>query len=80
MHKGYKYLDRTTGRVYISRDVIFDEQIFPFATPGVTTDISLLQHVTFPTTEPAIKNTNMRNYDISLLPVDPPGIFPSVVV
>jgi hypothetical protein len=31
MHKGYKCLDISTGRVYISRDVIFDENIFPFA-------------------------------------------------
>ena len=30
-HKGYKCVDRSTGRVYISRDVIFDEHIFPFA-------------------------------------------------
>jgi hypothetical protein len=31
MHKGYKCLDISTGRVYISRDVIFDEEIFPFS-------------------------------------------------
>jgi hypothetical protein len=30
-HKGVKCLDVTTGRVYISRDVVFDENIFPFA-------------------------------------------------
>jgi transposase InsO family protein len=30
-HKGYKCFDRTTGRVYISRDVNFDENVFPFA-------------------------------------------------
>lgn len=30
LHKGFKCLDITTGRVYISRDVIFDEEIFPF--------------------------------------------------
>ena len=29
-HKGYKCLDRSTKRVYISRDVIFDENVFPF--------------------------------------------------
>jgi histone deacetylase 1/2 len=28
MHKGYKCLDISSGRVYISRDVIFDEAIF----------------------------------------------------
>jgi hypothetical protein len=31
MHKGFKCLDIPTGRIYISRDVVFDEQIFPFA-------------------------------------------------
>lgn len=31
LHKGYKCLDISTGCVYISRDVIFDENIFPFA-------------------------------------------------
>jgi hypothetical protein len=31
MHKGFKCLDVSTGRIYISRDVIFDEQVFPFA-------------------------------------------------
>ena len=31
MHKGVKCLDVSTGRVYISRDVVFDETKFPFA-------------------------------------------------
>ena len=30
-HKGIKCLDLSTGRVYISRDVVFDEIKFPFA-------------------------------------------------
>jgi hypothetical protein len=30
-HKGFKYLDISTGRIYISHDVIFDESVFPFA-------------------------------------------------
>jgi hypothetical protein len=30
-HKGYKCLDISTGHVYISRDVIFDEYVFPFS-------------------------------------------------
>jgi hypothetical protein len=29
--KGFKCLDIATGRIYVSRDVIFDEQVFPFA-------------------------------------------------
>lgn len=31
LHKGYKCLDPKEGRVYISRDVVFDEKVFPFA-------------------------------------------------
>ncbi|WVZ51017.1 hypothetical protein U9M48_002209 [Paspalum notatum var. saurae] len=30
-HKGYKCLDPSNGRVYISGDVIFDEEVFPFS-------------------------------------------------
>jgi histone deacetylase 1/2 len=31
-HKGVKCLEVSTGRVYISRDVVFDEVVFPFQT------------------------------------------------
>jgi hypothetical protein len=31
-HNGYKCVEPSTGRVYISRDVIFDETVFPFST------------------------------------------------
>jgi hypothetical protein len=30
-HKGFKCLDVAEGRVYVSRDVIFDETIYPFS-------------------------------------------------
>lgn len=32
LHKGFKCLEPSTGRVYVSRDVVFDEQVFPFQT------------------------------------------------
>lgn len=35
-HKGYKCFDRSTGRVYISRHVAFDETIFPFANQSLS--------------------------------------------
>jgi hypothetical protein len=31
MHKGFKCLNFASGRVYISRDVIFDETVYPFS-------------------------------------------------
>jgi hypothetical protein len=31
MHKGFKCLGIADGRVYISRDVVFDEVVSPFA-------------------------------------------------
>jgi hypothetical protein len=31
MHKGFKCLDILAGRIYISRDVVFDETLFPFS-------------------------------------------------
>jgi hypothetical protein len=31
LHKGYKCLDIQTGRVYVSCDIIFNEEVFPFA-------------------------------------------------
>jgi histone deacetylase 1/2 len=31
LHKGFKCLDVSTGGVYISRDVVFDESVFPFS-------------------------------------------------
>jgi hypothetical protein len=30
MHKGFKYLDISSSRIYISHDVIFDKSVFPF--------------------------------------------------
>ena len=72
MHKGYKCLDRSTGRIYISCDVVFDESVFPYATPGVTIDVSCLADVlSFPPTELATGD-HMRKYDLSYLSTDTP--------
>jgi histone deacetylase 1/2 len=31
LHKGYRCLDISTGCIYISRDIVFDETVLPFA-------------------------------------------------
>ena len=33
-HKGYQCLNPISGRLYISRDVVFEEKIFPFSVPN----------------------------------------------
>jgi hypothetical protein len=40
-HKGYKCLDVSSGRVYISRDVVFDETVFPFSKMDANADARL---------------------------------------
>jgi hypothetical protein len=75
MHKGYKCFDIFTGRIYISRDVIFDETVFPFAElhsnagARLSTEINLLPSTLLPSS-----NFDNREYcQISdlLLPNNP---------
>uniref|UniRef100_A0ACD5TNX4 Uncharacterized protein n=1 Tax=Avena sativa TaxID=4498 RepID=A0ACD5TNX4_AVESA len=68
MHKGYKCLDRSSGRIYIS-DVVFDEHVFPFesTTSRMPTTSNPPQPSLFPITEPTIVDDRMRRYDTSLL-------------
>jgi hypothetical protein len=74
MHKGYKCLDRSTGRIFISCDVVFDEKVFAFSTPGVSVDMSTReQAITFPSDEP-VTSASMRNYDLSYLAAHSPGL------
>jgi Reverse transcriptase (RNA-dependent DNA polymerase) len=58
IYKGYKCLDLTTNRIYVSRHVIFDETVFPFKdnvssvsspTPSISTcSLQLLQFAADP--------------------------------
>jgi hypothetical protein len=53
MHKGYKCLHPPTNRVYISRDVVFDEHVFPFATTVSSSPPPTIEHVLLPTLQPS---------------------------
>jgi hypothetical protein len=66
MHKGYKCLDRSSGRIYISRDVVIDEAVFPFASSSTPSD-SISTSSLFPSEEPAISNYHMHHYRLDLL-------------
>lgn len=61
MHKGYRCLHVSFGRVYISRDVIFDENTFPFSndTPKQTLDQLLDQILVF--SPEAMEHTDLDN-------------------
>ena len=48
LHKGSKCLHIPTNRVYISRDVVFDETVFPFSTLTSPTDTPVTELHSFP--------------------------------
>jgi hypothetical protein len=59
MHKGYKCLHIPTNRIYISRDVIFNEHVFPFANSHPSTASPTEEHILLPTLiPPALPLTN----------------------
>jgi hypothetical protein len=77
LHKGFKCLDVKTGRVYISWDVVFDENVFPFtklhpnAGSRLAIEILLLpKHLSNPTggelVDDHVDNTNNQE-DVQIL-------------
>jgi hypothetical protein len=62
MHNGFKCLDTRTSRIYISRDVVFYEDLFPFsklhdnAGARLTSEILLLPPTLLPSNSGVINN------------------------
>lgn len=68
-YKGYKCLDKQTRCVYISRDVIFDQFVFPFAEDSAThtisfqpNDVLLPLHLTSPNTIPSTVRDHVPDF------------------
>jgi hypothetical protein len=69
LYKGYKCLDHSTGHIYISRDVMFDEHLFPFASaPSASTTPP--STTTFPDREHVAYSDHVRHYRLELLATD----------
>jgi hypothetical protein len=77
MHKGFKCLDVAAGRVYISRDVVFDESVYPFSKLNPNADVRLrseilllLNHIqpnNLPT--PGVELIDCSNINTPVIPV-----------
>lgn len=91
LHKGYKCLHISSGRVYISRDVVFNEDIFPYfdimppTTPASLHDQLLLSPTSFPySSYPSVNAANDRGNqsrdDFSSNPVTRDPFVPSMQV
>ena len=66
-HRGYRCISMTSGRLYISRDVIFSEIVYPFATKSMDSS-----HPTdLPQSEQSILGSSPHNESLQLLTIEP---------
>jgi hypothetical protein len=75
MHKGYKCLHVLSNRVYISRDVVFDEGQFPFATKPNSSPTPIPKHVLLPILHATVPPD--QHVIWTALPIMPHGSNPS---
>jgi hypothetical protein len=70
LHKGVKCLDVSTGCVYISRDVVFDENVFPFQGLHPNAGALLKQQILLlPTDNPHERVPNIDDHMPTIVPV-----------
>ena len=66
-HRGYRCISMTSGRLYISVDVIFSETVYPFATKSMDSS-----HPTdLPQSEQSILGSSPHNESLQLLTIEP---------
>jgi hypothetical protein len=71
MHKGVKCLDISTGRIYISRDVVFDENVFPFASLHPNAGALLKQEILLLPSNASFYSEGVENIDNHVSPIVP---------
>jgi hypothetical protein len=64
LHKGYKRLDIATGRLYISRDVTFDESVYPF--PHLHPNAEALLHTKIQLLPSVLRNPSILDQENEL--------------
>jgi hypothetical protein len=73
-HKGYRCLHIPSGRIYISRNVVFDETMFPFHTNSMSAATQSTQPIHLPSTLqlfPSPHVTPSPTHDPPLVPLEP---------
>jgi hypothetical protein len=73
LHKGVKCLDVSTGRIYISRDVVFDENVFPFASLHPNVGALLKKEILLlpSSIDSSSSHEGVRNFDNHMSPIVP---------
>lgn len=65
MHKGFRCLDISSGLIYISHDVIFDENISPFSTLHKNADAGAKLHSNISLLSPSLFPSKLSREDIN---------------